>query len=73
MSIAPEVLKEAAAPSMDRLREELDRTREEVARGNARAVDRQHSLGKRTARERLALLLDEGSFLEIEMLRRHRA
>ncbi|MCF6474894.1 acyl-CoA carboxylase subunit beta [Nonomuraea sp. MG754425] len=58
---------------MDRLREELDRTREEVARGNARAVDRQHSLGKRTARERLALLLDEGSFLEIEMLRRHRA
>jgi acetyl-CoA carboxylase carboxyltransferase component len=33
--------------------------------------DRQHRLGKLTARERLDLLLDEGSFVEIGMLRRH--
>ncbi len=33
--------------------------------------DRQHRLGKLTARERLDLLLDEGSFVEIGMVRRH--
>ncbi|MGA5579390.1 carboxyl transferase domain-containing protein, partial [Streptomyces koyangensis] len=33
----------------------------------------QHAKGKLTARERIALLLDEGSFREVEQLRRHRA
>ncbi len=60
-------------PSMNRLREEHERLREEVVEGRAQAVARQRSLGKRTARERLELLLDEGSFLELDMLRRHRA
>ncbi|MDX3541026.1 carboxyl transferase domain-containing protein, partial [Streptomyces sp. MB09-01] len=37
------------------------------------ATARQHAKGKLTARERLELLLDKGSFCEIETLRRHRA
>ncbi|WP_405644141.1 acyl-CoA carboxylase subunit beta [Streptomyces uncialis] len=37
-----------------------------------RATERQHAKGKLTARERIALLLDKGSFTEIEPLRRHR-
>jgi acetyl-CoA carboxylase carboxyltransferase component len=37
-----------------------------------RAAARQHRLGKLTARERVARLLDPGSFTELEMLRRHR-
>uniref|UniRef100_UPI0027297288 carboxyl transferase domain-containing protein n=1 Tax=Streptacidiphilus melanogenes TaxID=411235 RepID=UPI0027297288 len=37
------------------------------------ATEAQHAKGKLTARERIALLLDEGSFNEVEPLRRHRA
>ncbi|HEX4789174.1 MAG TPA: acyl-CoA carboxylase subunit beta [Actinospica sp.] len=37
------------------------------------ATKRQHAKGKLTARERIAVLLDHGSFQEIEPLRRHRA
>ncbi|MFD7898759.1 acyl-CoA carboxylase subunit beta [Streptomyces sp. NPDC059743] len=37
------------------------------------AVERQHAKGKLTARERIELLLDKGSFTEVEMFRRHRA
>ncbi|ULR51535.1 acyl-CoA carboxylase subunit beta [Streptomyces deccanensis] len=37
------------------------------------ATERQHAKGKLTARERIGLLLDKGSFTEIEALRRHRA
>ena len=38
-----------------------------------RATEAQHAKGKLTARERIELLLDEGSFSEVEQLRRHRA
>ncbi len=41
--------------------------------GSARAVDRQHGQGKMTARERLELLLDPGSFVEMDELVQHRA
>lgn len=36
------------------------------------AVDRQHERGKQTARERIAALVDEGSFVEFDQLRVHR-
>ncbi|WP_290439822.1 carboxyl transferase domain-containing protein, partial [Streptomyces sp. JHA26] len=52
---------------------ELRRIREEVERGSARATEQQHAKGKLTVRERIALLFDEGSFREVETLRRHRA
>ncbi|MHB9857124.1 acyl-CoA carboxylase subunit beta [Streptomyces sp. YIM S03343] len=36
------------------------------------AVDKQHARGKLTARERITELLDEGSFVELDALARHR-
>ncbi|WP_407924346.1 acyl-CoA carboxylase subunit beta [Actinokineospora pegani] len=51
-----------------REREEL---RERIVTGRPDAVDRQHRLGKRTARERLELLLDPGTFVEVDLYRRH--
>jgi propionyl-CoA carboxylase beta chain len=44
-----------------------------VHAGSAAAVDKQHAKGKLTARERIGLLLDEGSFTEFDQLARHRA
>jgi acetyl-CoA carboxylase carboxyltransferase component len=41
--------------------------------GSPAAVERQHQRGKLTARERIDLLLDPGSFVELDMLARHRA
>src|ERR671919_328290 len=46
---------------------------EAVHAGSARAVEKQHARGKGTARERIALLLDEGSFVELDELARHRS
>ena len=44
-----------------------------VHAGSERAVERQHAKGRKTARERLELLLDEGSFLEFDAMARHRS
>ncbi|MCY0963560.1 carboxyl transferase domain-containing protein, partial [Streptomyces sp. H27-H5] len=52
---------------------ELARIRQEAQAGAPAATEAQHAKGKLTARERIALLLDEGSFKEVEQLRRHRA
>ena len=41
--------------------------------GTEASVRRQHERGKLTARERIDLLLDPGSFVELDMLARHRA
>ena len=57
----------------DRLADLERRYEEAVHAGTARAVERQHALGKRTARERVAALLDEGSFVELDALARHRS
>jgi len=46
---------------------------EAIHAGSARAVERQHGKGKMTARERIAGLLDPGSFTELDELARHRA
>jgi propionyl-CoA carboxylase beta subunit len=57
----------------ERLAELRSRKEEALHAGSARLVERQHSQGKMTARERLDYLLDEGSFQELDMLARHRA
>ena len=46
----------------------------EVARlgGGEKAIDKQHQRGKYTARERIDMLLDEGSFEEYDMFKLHR-
>jgi propionyl-CoA carboxylase beta chain len=46
---------------------------EAVHAGSARAVEKQHARGKKTARERIEMLLDEGSFTELDELARHRS
>ncbi|MEV8432497.1 acyl-CoA carboxylase subunit beta [Streptomyces chartreusis] len=53
---------------------ELRELRERVRRGpSEKATAAQHAKGKLTARERIELLLDAGTFHETEQLRRHRA
>jgi propionyl-CoA carboxylase beta chain len=56
-----------------RLAELEKRYDEAVHAGSARAVEKQHAKGKRTARERVDLLLDPGSFVEFDELARHRS
>ncbi len=46
---------------------------EAVHAGSARAVEKQHARGKKTARERIDALLDEGSFIELDEFARHRS
>jgi len=46
---------------------------EAVHAGTEAAVERQHARGKGTAHERIDLLLDPGSFTELDMFTRHRA
>src|SRR5882757_6401606 len=49
------------------------RNDEAVHAGSERAVERQHARGKKTARERIDMLLDPGSFVELDELARHRS
>ncbi|HLE85959.1 MAG TPA: carboxyl transferase domain-containing protein, partial [Thermoanaerobaculia bacterium] len=62
-----------ATPTPDARLDEL-RARLEAARegGGAERVERQHAAGKLTARERVELLLDPGSFVELDELVVHR-
>src|SRR6476469_6529083 len=55
------------------LAELASRTEEAVHAGSARAVEKQHARGKKTARERIELLLDADSFVELDELARHRS
>ncbi|WP_354641706.1 acyl-CoA carboxylase subunit beta [Kitasatospora camelliae] len=69
----PVALRPPVPEARDRLAE-LAWIRDEVIQGpTPGATEAQHRRGKLTARERIALLLDEGSFTEVEPLRRHRA
>ncbi|WP_116947189.1 acyl-CoA carboxylase subunit beta [Jiangella endophytica] len=52
------------------LRQRID---DAVHAGSGGAVEKQHARGKGTARERIAMLLDEGSFVEFDELARHRS
>jgi propionyl-CoA carboxylase beta subunit len=56
-----------------RIAELRRRVEEALHAGPARAVERQHAKGKKTARERLELLLDPGSFVEMDRFVRHRS
>ncbi len=60
-------------PLSERLEDLARRKAEAFNAGSARAVERQHAKGKMTARERIDYLLDDGSFMELDLLARHRA
>lgn len=58
---------------MQHILEELERRRQQAkAGGGETRVASQHAKGKLTARERIELLLDEGSFEEFDMFVEHR-
>jgi propionyl-CoA carboxylase beta chain len=58
---------------MKEVLEELERRRAEARLGGGQArIDAQHKRGKLTARERIALLMDESSFEEFDMYVEHR-
>src|SRR3954468_12349022 len=50
-----------------------DRVDAALHAGSARAVEKRHAQGRKTARERVEALLDEGSFVELDQLARHRS
>jgi propionyl-CoA carboxylase beta chain len=53
--------------------EEVEQRREQARLGGGqKRIDAQHAKGKLTARERLDVLLDEGSFEEYDTYKTHR-
>ncbi|GAA1925709.1 acyl-CoA carboxylase subunit beta [Nocardioides lentus] len=53
---------------------DLDRRLDEaVHAGSEKAIEKQHAKGRQTARERIEQLFDEGSFVELDELARHRS
>ena len=56
----------------ERLEELRRRKAQSEAGGGSQRIDAQHNRGKLTARERLELLLDDGSFQEVDALVEHR-
>ncbi len=58
------------AGKIEDLRSRID---EAIHAGSARAVEKQHAKGKKTARERIEMLVDPDSFTEIDEFARHHA
>lgn len=58
--------------SQERIKQLLDFREKARKGGGDKRIDDQHSKGKLTARERITLLLDEGSFEEYDMFVTHR-
>jgi propionyl-CoA carboxylase beta chain len=50
-----------------------NRVEEAVNAGSQRAIEKQHAKGKKTARERIEMLVDADSFTEIDEFARHRS
>lgn len=63
----------AGAGSADKLADLAHRLEAAVDAAEESAAARQHPRGKKTARERIAALLDEGSFVELDAFVRHRS
>src|SRR5919199_1818519 len=56
----------------ERIEQLRARKAESLKGGGDEAIEKQHDRGKLTARERIELLLDQGSFVETDPLARHR-
>jgi len=56
----------------DKIKVLLDKREQAKLGGGQKRIDSQHKKGKMTARERIELLLDEGSFEEFDMFVSHR-
>jgi len=69
---APKSPEQVAPADLDRSARLDDLDRRALAGGGDQRVEKQHKQGKLTARERLELLLDAGSFVETDRLAVHR-
>lgn len=58
-------------PHEDKIKELMDKRSQARLGGGQKRIDSQHKKGKLTARERIDLLLDEGSFEEFDMFVTH--
>ncbi len=56
----------------EKIQELIEKRAEARLGGGEKAIEKQHARGKYTARERIAQLLDEGSFEELDMFVTHR-
>ncbi len=56
----------------ERIRELEERRQDAEQGGGQERIDRQHKAGKLTARERIEILLDEGTFHEVDAFKEHR-
>jgi acetyl-CoA carboxylase carboxyltransferase component len=59
--------------SHNRIKELIDRREAAKLGGGQKRIDSQHAKGKMTARERIEVLLDDGSFEEFDMFVTHRS
>ncbi len=67
-------LRRAGALTMKDILDRLEQRRDEARLGGGKArIEAQHKRGKLTARERIELLLDKGSFEEFDMFVEHRS
>ena len=57
---------------LDKIRELVELREKARLGGGVKAIEKQHEKGKYTARERINMLLDEGSFEEMDAFVKHR-
>ena len=57
---------------IEKIQELISKREEARLGGGVKAIEKQHAKGKYTARERIKMLLDEGSFEELDMFVTHR-
>ena len=58
--------------NQDKVKELISLREQAKMGGGQKRIDSQHATGKYTARERIGMLLDEGSFAEFDMFLKHR-
>ena len=54
---------------LEKIKQLIEKREQARLGGGEKAIQKQHDRGKYTARERIDMLLDEGSFEEYDMLR----
>lgn len=57
---------------LEKIKQLIAKREEARLGGGEKAIEKQHARGKYTARERIDMLLDEGSFEEFDMFKLHR-
>ena len=57
---------------LEKIKQLIEKREQARLGGGEKAIQKQHERGKYTARERIEMLLDEGSFEEYDMFKEHR-